>query len=68
MEAIHRGGRSGPFREGWNVGPEGGIVNFVNENAEEGGGLITRVRLELRVDLNDERGHDGRKQTGLMGN
>ena len=62
----HRGGRSGPLWEGWNIGPEGGVVDFVDENAEEGGGLVTRIRLELGVNLYDERGGDGRKQTGLI--
>ena len=56
------------MRESGNIGPEGSVVNFVNENSKEGGGLVPRVRLELRVDLNDERGRNGRKQTGLMGN
>ena len=47
----------------WNIGPEGGVVNFVNEDAEEGGSLVTRVKLELGVDLYNERGGDGGKQT-----
>ena len=62
----HRGRRSGPLRESWNVGPEGSVVDFIDENAEEGGGLVTRIRLELGIDLYDEGGGDGRKQTGLM--
>jgi len=37
----------------------------MNENAEEGGGLFVRVRLKLRVDLDDERRCDGREQTSL---
>ena len=49
----------------WNISPEGSIVNFVNEDAEEGGSLVTRIRPELGVDLYSERGGDGGKQTGL---
>src|SRR5258708_6626678 len=62
----HRGGRSDPLWESWNVVPEGSVVDFVNKNAEEGGGLVTEVGLKLRVDLDDERGGDGGKQTGLI--
>jgi len=37
----------------------------MNKDAEEGGGLFVRVRLKLRVDLNDERRSDGGEQTSL---
>ena len=51
--------------EGWDVISEGGIINLVDEHAEEGRGLITRVRLKFGVDLNDERRGDSGEQTGL---
>jgi len=41
--------------ESRNVVAEGGIVDLVDEDAEESCGLIVRVLLELRVDLDDER-------------
>lgn len=57
----HRAGRSSPLWEGGNVVSESGIVELVNENTKEGGGLNTGVGLKLRVDKNDEGGDDGRK-------
>jgi hypothetical protein len=53
-------------REGGNVASERGVVNFVDEDTEEGSRLITRVGLKLRINLNDECRGDGRKQTGLI--
>jgi hypothetical protein len=50
LDMDHRGG--GPVHCG-RVGTfvsEGGVVDLVNEDAEEGGGLVTRVGLELGVD------------------
>ena len=41
--------------EGGNVVPESGVVDLVYEDTEEGGGLVTCVGLQLRVDLDDER-------------
>jgi len=41
------------------------FIRCMNEDAEEGGGLIVRVRLKLRVDLDDERRSDGGEQTSL---
>jgi hypothetical protein len=58
--------QSGPLWEGGNVASERGIVDLVNQDAEEGGSLVTRVGLKSRIDLNDECGGDGRKQTGLI--
>jgi len=37
----------------------------VDEDAEESGGLIVGVGLELGVDLDDECGSDSGEQTGL---
>ena len=58
-------GRTSPLREGGNVVSEGGVVDLVNEDTEESGGLVVRVGLELRIDLDDECGGDGREQTSL---
>ena len=62
LDMNHGGGWAGPLWEGWNVVSERCIVDLVNEDAEEGGGLVTR---ELRIDLDDERRGNGRKQSGL---
>ena len=58
-------GRTSSLREGGNVVSEGGVVDLVNEDTEESGGLVVRVGLELRIDLDDECGGDGREQTSL---
>ena len=52
--------------EGGSVVPERGVVDLVDENTEEGGSLSTGVRLELRLDVDDEGRSDGREQTGLL--
>jgi hypothetical protein len=59
-----RGAR--PLRERRNVVSEGGVVDLVDEDSEEGGGLIAGVRLELRIDLDNECGGNCRKQTCLI--
>jgi len=59
------GWRAGPLRDSGNVAAEGGVVDLVDEDAEESGGLIVGVGLELGVDLDDECGGDGGEQTGL---
>ena len=48
-----------PLRECRNVAAESGVVNLVNEDAEESSGFFVWIRLELGVDLNDEGGSDG---------
>ena len=51
--------------DGGSVITKGGIVYLINENTEEGSSLITSVRLELRLDVEDEcRGYSG-EQTSL---
>ena len=60
-----RGRWSGLLREGRRVFSKGGIVDLVNKDTEEGGGLVTRTRPKLRIDLDDERRGDSGKQTGL---
>ena len=51
--------------DGGNVVAEGGIVHIVEDDAEESSTFLVWVRLELRVDLNDKGGSDGREQTSL---
>lgn len=48
-----------------NIVSEGVVVDLVDENAEERGSLLARVRLELRLNAEDESRSDGGKQTGL---
>ena len=43
------------MREGGNVVSKGGAIDLVNENAEESSGFVIGIRLELRIDLDDER-------------
>ena len=66
LDANHRGWWTCPRWEGWNIASESGIVDFIDEDAEESGGLVTRVGAELRVDLDDECGGYGREQTSLV--
>ena len=42
-----------------------GVVHLVEHDPGESGGLIGRVWLELRVDLDDEGRGDGGEQTSL---
>ena len=65
FDVDHRVGWAGPLWEDGNVVSEGGIVDLVNQDAEESCSLVAWVRLQLRVDLNDERGRDGGKETSL---
>ena len=58
-------GRASPLREGGSVVSEGGVVNLVDEDAEESSSLVTRVGLELWLDIEDESRSDGREQTSL---
>ena len=61
----YRVGRAGPLWEGGGVISECGVVDLVDKDAEESDGLITRVGLELRLDVEDEgRGYCG-EQTSL---
>jgi len=59
-------GRAVPLWEGWRVIPEGGVIDLINENTEEGSSLVVWVRLEVRVDLDDECGADSGEQTSLL--
>ena len=62
----HRAWRAGPLRKGRNIVSERGIIDLVDEDPEECGSLVTRVGFELRVDLDDERGGNGRKKSSLF--
>ena len=53
------------MREGGGVVSERGVVDLVDEDAEESDGLVTRVGLELRLDIENECSGDGREQTSL---
>ena len=66
LDLDDRGRRTRPLWEGGSVVSEGGIVDLVDEDTEEGGGLVTRVRLELGLDVEDEGGRDGGEQTSLQ--
>jgi hypothetical protein len=66
LDVNYRARRAGPLWEGRRVIAEGGVVNFMDKDTEEGGGLVVRVRLELGVDVNDKRGGHRREQTGLL--
>ena len=57
---------TGPLQESRNVVAEGGVVYLIDQDSEEGGGLVVRIRLELGADLDDEGGSYGGKQTGLQ--
>ena len=43
-----------------------GFVDLIEEDVEERGGLVVWIGPEFRIDLDDECGGHGRKQTGLM--
>jgi len=58
----------GGTRPLWDCGDivaESSVVDLVDEDAEESGRLFVWVRLELGLDLDDERRSHGGKQTGL---
>ena len=57
--------RAGPLRDSGNVGTKRGVVDLVDEDPEESGGLLARVRLELRLDIDDKGSSDGGEQTSL---
>jgi hypothetical protein len=58
--------RASPLWERGDISSEGGIINLVNEDTKESGSLLVGVMLELRANLDDERGGDSRKQASLM--
>ena len=56
---------TGPLGKGGGVASKRGVVDLVDEDAEEGGSLIAGVRLELRLNIEDKSGGDGGEQTSL---
>ena len=65
MDLHYHAGRTGPSGECGRVISKGCVVDLVNENTKEGGGLVVGIGLELGVELDDEGGGDRREQTGL---
>ena len=51
---------------GRSLARDGGLVESEENRAEKGGGLLVRIGLEVRVDVDDEGGADGGEQTGLQ--
>ena len=59
---------TGRIFHGWNGGGfvrDGGLVEGEKDRAEKSCGLFVRIGLEARVDIDDEGGADGGKQTRL---
>ena len=54
------------MRKRGSVITQGCLVYLVNEDTEEGSGLVTRVGFQLRVDLDDKGGSYGREKTSLV--
>ena len=44
---------------------DGGLIEGEEDRAEEGGRLLVGIGLEVRMDIDDKRGADGREQTRL---
>ena len=61
----HSTRRAGPLRKGEDIISKRGVIELVEQDAEERSGLVTRVWLELGVDLDDERRGDSREQASL---
>ena len=60
----------GTFLDGWNDGGfvrDSRLVEGEEDCAEESRGLLVRIWLQSRVDVDDEGGTDGREQTRLQG-
>ena len=51
--------------KGRNAVAKGGLVHIIEDDTEEGGGLLIWIGLKLGVDLDDEGGSDGREQASL---
>ena len=45
---------------------DGGLIESEEDRAEEGGGLLVRIGLEVRMDVDDEGRADGGEQTSLQ--
>jgi len=51
------------LREGGNIVSERGVVDAVGEDPEESGGFVAWIRLQFRVNPDDEGSSDDREQT-----
>jgi hypothetical protein len=71
---IHQAGRGDDLarwaflngRNGGGLAGNGGLVEGEEDGTEEGGGLFVGIGLEIRMDVDDKGGADGREQTGLQ--
>ena len=54
LDLDYRVGRTCPLWEGGSVVSKCGVVDLVDEDAEESNGLITRIGPKLRLDIEDE--------------
>ena len=61
MDLDHRARRTGPLWGSGDAASKRGVIDLVYKKAEEGGGLVVGIRLELGVDLNDKCGGDCRE-------
>ena len=52
--------------DGRSVTRNGGLIESEENRAEEGSRSLVRIGLEVRMDVDDEGGTDGREQTGLQ--
>ena len=51
--------------DGGGLTGDGGLIEGEEDGTEEGRRLLVRIGLEVRVDVDDESGADGREQTRL---
>jgi hypothetical protein len=51
--------------DGGDLTGDGGLIESEEDNTEEGRRLLVRIRLEVRMDTDDESGADCGEQTGL---
>ena len=52
--------------KGWNTVPERGVVDLIDEDAQQGSSLVVRIGLELGVDIEDKCRCDGGEQASLL--
>jgi len=66
LNVDYGAGRTSPLWYGGSVIAEGGAVHLVENNTEESGRFVVRVRLEVGMDLYYERRGDRGEQTSLL--
>ena len=54
MGRDDRARRAGPVRNLGNFASENGVVELEEEDTKESGGFFVRIRLELRINVDDE--------------